>query len=235
MAEYVLTDCKFYFNEYNLSGDMNALALNYSADMQENTSFSKDTHQFLGGLKSVTLGHEGYFSAGTDEVDPTLFTNIATANSVISIGPTDGADGEVAYTMQSILSEYSPGASIGEVMAFSVSAEANGDGLVRGTVMHNSSVSGSGDGTARQLGAVASGESVYASLHVLSGSGSLDVVVQSDDNGSMTSATNRITFTNATAKTSEWMSLAGAVTDDYWRVNYTVTGTFNFVVVIGIK
>ena len=235
MAKHILQDCKLYLSEFDLSGDMNAMALNYSADMQENTTFGNDTHVSLGGLKSVTMGHEGYFSAGTDEVDEVLFNKMAVANSVVTIGPTNGADGEIAYLMQSTVSEYSPGASVGDMMAFSVSSEANNDGLIRGTIMHTASRTSSGVGVTRQLGAVSADQKVYASLHVISGSGSLDIVVESDDNGSMTSDTNRLTFTNATGKTSEFLSLVGAITDDYWRVSYTVTGTLNFIVAIGIK
>lgn len=235
MAETVLTNCKLFFDEYDLSGDVNAIAINYSADMQENTTFSDDTHVSLGGLKSVTMGHEGYFSAGTDEIDPTLFNNMAVADAVMTVGPTTGADGEIAYTMQSVLSEYSPGGSIGDVFPFSVSAEASSSGLVRGTVMLNATVSSTGDGVARQLGAVSDGQSVYGAIHVTSGSGTLLVIAESDDNSGMTSSTARLTFTSITGKTSEWLSLPGPITDDYWRITYVVSGTFDFVVVLGIQ
>jgi hypothetical protein len=62
--------------------------------------------------------------------------------------------------------------------------------------------------------------------------------VESDDNGSMTSATTQITFPQKTFVTSEWLSAAGAITDDYWRVGYTIGGStpsFNFAVVVGIR
>ena len=50
--------------------------------------------------------------------------------------------------------------------------------------------------------------------------------IQSDDNAGFSSATNRITsFTAATARGYQWGSVAGAVTDDYWRCVYTITGT----------
>jgi len=53
----------------------------------------------------------------------------------------------------------------------------------------------------------------------------------------MTSATSRMVFAQATGITSEWLPLAGAITDDYWRLAVTVGGTtpsFNYVVVLGI-
>jgi hypothetical protein len=236
MSKLLLTDSKIWFAEYDVSGDMNSVSLNYSADMQEDTTFSDDTHVMKGGLKSATMGGAGFFSAGTDEIDPTLFNNVAVIDNVISISPTDGSDGERAFTMPTVMSEYKPGASVGDMFAFTISAEASSDGLIRGTVMHNASRSSSGDGSARQLGALSASQTMYAALHVLSGSGTLDVDIYSDDNAGMTSEVERISFTQATAKTFEWKTLAGAVTDDYWRVKYTIgSGTWSFIVILGIK
>ena len=101
--------------------------------------------------------------------------------------------------------------------------------------------SASGNTTGRQLGAVSATQSVYASIHVWSVAGTstptLTAKIQSDDNSSFTSATDRITMSSATAITSEYKSQAGAITDDYWRVNWTVSGTspiFKAIVSIGI-
>ena len=236
MATQVITCSKLWLDGYDLSGRMNALALNVSADMQEDTVLCSDTHTMKGGLKSVTMAHEGFFSGGDGDVDDVLFDSFALAGVPVSIGPVNsGADGELAYFMKATMADYSPGAAVGEMFAFSVTAENAGDGLVRGTIMHNAVESGSGSGTARQLGAVASGEKMYAVIHVISGTGTLDVVVQSDDNSGMTSETNRITFTQATGVTAELLSVDGPITDDWWMVDFTVTGSFEFVVILGIK
>ena len=100
--------------------------------------------------------------------------------------------------------------------------------LGRGTILKNATanVTTDGTGTAYELGAVGASETVYAAVHVhyLDG-GTLDLAIQSDDNGSMTSATERIGFTNATATTSEWSTAAGAITDTWWRVSWTYNGT----------
>lgn len=240
MATLVLKDQKLWFDGYDLSGDMNAIALNYGADMVENTTFGNDTHTMQGGLKTVTMAHEGYWEGGTDNVDDALFNNIAVASKPISIGVEAGADGELGYMMQSLLAEYVPGGAVGEMFAFSLTAEANGDDLVSGTIMHNASRTSSGNGTARQLGSVAAGQKMYAALHVIAASGTsptLDVVVESDDNAGMTSATSQITFDQATAIDGQWKSVAGAITDDYWRINFTIGGTspsFTFIVTLGI-
>lgn len=236
MGKYVLEDCKFWLDQYDLSGDMNAMALNYSADMQEDTTFGSDgTHTFLGGLKSVTIGHEGVLNTGVGEVDEVLFNKVSSLGSIMTIGPTSGADGEVAYMLQTLISEYSPGASIGELLSFSVSGEANENGLIRGTIMSNSPSSSSGVGITRALGAVSTGKRVYATIHVISGSGSLDVIVVSDGDPAMGSPATRITFSNQSGPGSEFSSSSTVSIDDNWRIEYTVSGTFNFVVAVGIK
>jgi hypothetical protein len=117
--------------------------------------------------------------------------------------------------------------------------------VVRGTLLHPSNVSrtSTSTGTGRQLGAVVAGKSMYAALHVISASGTnptLAVILQSDDNAGFTTATSRITFSTATASANraQLSSVAGAITDDYWRISYTIGGTstptFAFAVTAGI-
>jgi hypothetical protein len=241
MTTLVLKDQKLYFDGFNLTGDMNAIAINYSADMIDETTFGDSTHTMKGGLKTATMAHEGFWEGGTDKVDDVLFTNIGVADKPITVGVETGADGELAYMMEAILAEYTPGGSVGELFAFSVAAEASEEGLVRGTIMHTATQIASGNGTARQLGAVSTSQKVFAALHVIAASGSsptLDVIVQSDDAGGFPSAVSQLTFAQATEIGGQFLSKAGAIADDFWRVNFTIGGgspSFTFIVVIGIQ
>lgn len=243
MSSNILTDAKLYVSSFDLSGDMNALALTYAAEMKDNTTFGATTRINKAGLKSIVAQHEGLWdSNGTDQPDDVFFSRIGTANVPVTISPQTGADGEVAFLFQAVHGEYTPGAPVGELYAFTVSMEGdNGAPLVRGMVLHPATArTATGNGTAMQLGAVSATQDVYATLHVIAASGTnptLDVTVRSDDNSGMTTPTTRLTFTQATGITSEWKSAAGAITDDYWRVTYTIGGTnpsFTFVVAVGI-
>jgi hypothetical protein len=242
MAEFVLENAKLWLGGYDLSGDMNALALEYGAETQDNTTFGQDTRTMLGGLKTVRARHEGLWNGGADQVDDVLFSQINVANTPMTFGPQTGADGEAGYSFQSKVASYAPGASVGEMFAFNVSAEAAGAPLVRGTIMHNAARTATGNGTARQLGAVAVGQKLYAALHVVAVSGTaptLDVTVESDDASGFASGITRGTFTQATAIGAQWLTpVAGAITDDWWRVGYTIGGTtpsFTFIVIVGIQ
>lgn len=244
MATQVLTDVKLFAGAYDFSSDMNALALTYASEMRDATTFGNSTRINKGGLKSIVASLEGLWDAdGTDEPDDILFGTVGTSSVPVTICPQTGADGEVAFIFRSIQSEYSTGAQLGDLLAFNVSLEgSDGAPLVRSTILHSaaSARTSTGNGTARQIGAVASGQSLYASLHVIARSGTnptLDVKIQSDNASNFPSATDRITFAQKTAIGSEWSSVAGAITDDWWRVACTLGGTnpsFTFIVAAGI-
>lgn len=240
MAPRVLTDCKLWLAQYDLSGDHNALGLDYAAELRDDTVFGDDTRSRLGGLKTFAFNHQGLWNGGDDEVDDVLFTNMGVADVLMSVAPETGAEGEIGHFGWIEEGEYAPGAQIGEILRFTVSGEAT-DRPVRGTIMANvTGGASSGNGTARQLGAVGAAQKLYAGIHVLSaGTGTLDVTVESDDNSGMTSSTTRITFSQFSAAGSEWATpVAGAITDDWWRVDYTIAGgapDFDFIVLVGIQ
>ena len=201
MAELVYKNCKLYVGGYDLSGSHNELSLAYGADMLDKTAFGTSSRQRRAGLKNVECSHSGFWEGGDNNVDDVLFDNLSLPNQVMTVCPTDGSFGEVAFTFQNVIGEYSPGGNIGELMRFNFAAYGEGD-LVRGTVMETGTKTASGNGTARQLGAVQSGQKLYAALHVIAVSGttpSLTVVVQSDDTSDFLSPTDRITFAAATA------------------------------------
>ena len=185
---------------------------------------------------------EGAVDLGTATVEGTNFGNVGTADTPVTIGLDSGADGEIGYTMKSLTRSFDWGEKIGALQKYSVALSASNERLVRGTIMHNATRTSTANGTARQLGAVAAGKSVYATLHVLdtvSGTNpTLDVVVASAATDSWP-GTSRITFSQKTAIGSQFATpVAGSITDTWWRVQWTITGsntpTFPFVVIIGI-
>jgi len=94
----------------------------------------------------------------------------------------------------------------------------------------------SGNGTAYQHGAVATGKTIVGVLRVLSVSGTLPTltaVIQSSADAAFTVPNARLTFTQATGVTYEVKTAAGPITDTWWRIIYTVGGTSpNFAVVV---
>jgi hypothetical protein len=184
----------------------------------------------IAGLKTATFQAELMADLVTLGLDATLQGYFATADvpQSLSIG---SADGSVTYFGRTLATSYTPiQGAVGDLAMSAITAKTSTGPLVRGRRIHPTSVarSSTGNGTGYQLGALSASQSLYVALHVLdrTGTASMTLSVQSDDNAGFSSATNRITsFTAATARGYQWGSVAGAVTDDYWRCVYTITGT----------
>lgn len=242
MATNVLTDAKLWFDGWDLSGDMNALGHDYAAEMLDDTVFGDDTRSNKGGLKTWAFSHEGLWSGGDDNVDDALFQNIGVEDVLMTTAPETGAAGEVAYFGRIATGEYSPAGSVGEMFRFSVSGEASST-PTRGTIIGNATVTSTGAQSAHQVGAVSASEKLYAGIHVVAASGTsptLDATIESDAADDFTgSESTRVTFSQFTDIGSEWATpVDGAITDDWWRVAYTIGGTdpsFDIIVTIGIQ
>lgn len=229
MAKLILTNAGIFFDGYEIGTDMNSLALEYGADTPEKSAFGDETHIFAaGGLKVATAGGAGFFNA--ENADPALFDNIGAASKLVSLMPARTAGG-VAYFLQAVAGEYAPQGALGEMLQFNISLMANqAPGLLRGSLLHRATgIAASGNGSGFQLGAVGAAQSLYAGLHVFAVAGSsptLDAKIVSDDNAGFTTPTDRITFAQKTAVGAEYATpVAGPITDDYWRLEFTVGGS----------
>lgn len=237
MASEIISGRPVWVGGYEFSNKMNTVALDHGADDIDATTLADSTHVHKAGLKSSGFSMEGFFD---EVIDEQLFGNLSLEDVPVAIAAQQGNAGEVAYFFKTIQGEYQHGGSVGELHTFTAGGNARGD-LVRGSIHINGAVSTSSATSGIQSGAVASGEKVRAALFVTAASGTsptLDVVVESDDNGAFSTATSRITFAQATGVGAEILELDGPITDDYWRINYTLGGTgpgFTFMVVVGIQ
>lgn len=233
MATFVIKDRPTWLGGVAIGSIAHTIAVDYGCEAQDNTVLTDTTRSNTGGLETFGFSMDAYADFTTK--DSELFSGVG-SGVPLTLSSETGADDEVAFLINATQLAHAPiGGNVGDMAGTNISGGAAGQ-LVRGIIEFNGSNSSSATTTGSQLGAVASGERIYANLHVTAAAGTtLDVIVQSDDNGSFTSPTNRITFTQATGITSEHLSLAGAVTDDYWRISYTIAGgSFTFAVALGI-
>lgn len=244
MASFVLKDAKVLYDERNISGIINQIALSFNADLQDDTTVDSDTRSRLAGLLNAMVEQEGFFEAADDN---NFFDNTNYGNEGIAtiIPDNSGNENVRCFFLKVRQAEYTPGATIGEIFSFSLNMESN-SALIKGKVSQDGSETADGEGSVLNLGAVAAGSTLYAALHVLSVSGgtspNLDVTIVSDDDGTFDSAsTTRITFNQFNAAGSQFASVAGAITDTHYRAEWTISDdsggspTFAFVVVIGIS
>lgn len=240
MATAVLTDVTIWLGEYDATGHTNQVSLVADAAELDSTTFGDAGWRSMRcGLQDVAFNARMWNSYTEDEIDDVAFANLGASDIPIAV-TLDGTEGDTAYFFQSAESNVQDGLEIGQ-LAEKIITAVNSDGapLVRGSLTTSKqTVSSSGTGTGAQLGAVSATQSLYSLLVVFASTGSptLDVVIQSDDNAGFSSPTTQITHTQMTGAGFKWATQAGAISDDYFRSSYTFggTGTINFAVLIGV-
>ena len=236
MATFVQTNCGLYYGGYSLASSFNAIALNLGNEVQDKSTYGETTVFNTAGLSSVTLEAEGFWESATDAV---LETSLGSDDTVVSVTPVDQAAGSPSLFSKFTTSTYNPisTGTVGNMMGFSLSAEGRGEKSVSGEILviPATYTSSSESATNASIGAVSASESIYSALHVTAASGTLDVIVESAPSN-WSSESTRITHTQFTAVGAEMKSAAGAITDAYWRVKYTISGggSFDFICSLGI-
>lgn len=243
MSLNALINAKIWLAEYDLSGDLNAVALEETVDQLEATTFGATTKITKPGLLDLKASVAGFINLGAGFSEEFLSSKLGLADVPMTIGPTTGAEGEPAYSFPAAIATFDPLAgkvSDTSMQKFTIEAENTSVRLVRGTIGHNAARTTTGTGTVFNLGAVAAGQGLYGILHVpaISGGPTVTIKIQSAALVGFGSPTDRITFTAVTTKTSQYAFLLGAITDAFWRVTWTITGgagpSITFIVNIGI-
>ena len=239
MATFVQTNVGLYWGGYSLASSFNAIALNLGNSPQDDTVYGDTFVSNAAGLSSVQLEAEGFWESATDSVlQSGLAGNVA--DTVLSVTPVDQAAGSPSLFSKVTTSTYNPisTGTVGSMMGFSLSAEGRGEKSVSGEILviPATYTSSSETVTNASIGAVSATQSVYSAIHVTSANGTLDVIVESAPSN-WSGESTRITHTQFTALGAEMKSAAGAITDAYWRVKWTVGGgdpSFDFICSLGI-
>jgi len=230
MSTLVITDAKILVGGYNLSAFHSSCEMTYEVEILDDTTFgTSGTRSAKPGLKTFSFTGNMFWDTSVDEM---LFNRIGATPEVMSIAPVGNAEGDRSYCLKGVGATYSPASGeVGALMRTNLDARASGTPLVRGQLMATGAKAATGAGSGGQYGAVAAGHTIYSALHVTAISGTavptFTGIIESDDNGSFTSATTRLTHTAMTAIGANWqqsLSVAG-ITDDYWRASWTISGT----------
>jgi hypothetical protein len=241
MAKFVFNDGKVFSGGYDLSSHITSVNLDITAEELDATTINSGGFRSkLGGLKDSTLQMDGFYEAGENKPDALLGASVG--NELIVTTVPDAGVGNTAYFMKSRLFSYQMFGAVGEIAPFSISKSQSSDKVVQGKIEIDGDLTATGNSTGLQLGAVGATERIYAAIHCTAVSGTstptITFKLQSDDNASFTSPTDVITFSDITAIGADFQSAAGAITDDYFRLNYTISGSspsFSIHATIGIE
>lgn len=240
MAHLVLTEPRIYLGSYDITTDTKDVSLDIAVPDLDDSHFGSTWNARLAGVPDASLNFSGSLELTDDGQDETTFGYVGGSDTTVSVAAQYGL-GNVGYGFKSLLASYSLLGAHGEIAPISGSALGQSRAF-RGTQLHlsDSAVTGTGTGTAFNVGAVSSTQRLYATLHVVSASGitpTLDVTIESDDAEGFPSAVTRLTFTQATGKTHQFASVAGPITDTWFRVKHTIGGTdpsFRYFVLVGV-
>ena len=242
MGVAVAVACKIYAGAYDISGALNKVTVDQDGAELNGRVFGNTAGNTVVGLYKPKVSAQGFVTFGTGAVHANVRANLGTSDVPITVSPETGAAGDVAVFLNAIETSYKLGDQVGEILPFTLEARGKGTPAIGGRVFVAAvAKTVTGVSIIQQLGPVAAGQAVYAALHVLSVSGTnptLDVTVKSDALVGFGSPLTQLTFPQAVAAGHGWQLLAGANTDGFWRVDYTIGGTatptFAFVVSVGV-
>ncbi len=211
-------------------------------DLDRTTFASNGWNERIGGLFDMQAALEGFWDA-TDltKPDDTLFANLGAAGTALTVVPTAGTVGSLAYLAKVLQVDYKPAGQVGQLLGWTASVKGN-TAVARGQILHpqGTARTATGNGTAVQVGAVLVTQRMYANLHVLSVAGttpSITVALQSNVDNTFGSPTTRLTFAADTALDGQSLNVLGPITDTWWRATWTISGTtpsFLFAVSAGV-
>ena len=231
MAKFVLQNVRLFAGGADFTTRSNRVELNMEAESKDATSFAATGsvwHEELPGLRSSTVTGAGQWEAGdASMVDDHSWAGLGSVGA-LTIAPATAADGALAYLTAYNRTMYSLGGSVGDVVPWS--GTWNGSWPVaRGQVIATPTPrTATGSGSVFQLPAVAAGQYLVGTLHLMSLSGttpSVSAIVQSSAVVGMTSPTTRLTFNSQSTIGGQVFRIAGPITDTYYRLSYTIAGT----------
>jgi hypothetical protein len=243
MGAYVLTDCGVVLDEFDVSTQTVSIdTLSASADMVRVSAFKKGGFEHylpaLASMESAVSGLADYASGGVAREYPASQVG---AQAVLTLAPQGYATAnDPAVIHRGLLKTLThPTGAVGEAAKFAIAMQSDtGMSMGARVAAPLTSYTTSGlTGTAIAMTGPTATQYMYAALHVTAASGTnLVVKIQSDDNSSFTSATDRITFSTVSAVGSQWSSVAGDLsTETHWRAVITVaSGTFSCLCSIGV-
>lgn len=240
-----LTDARIYLAQYDISGDLNQIAVSVTNDALPDETFGQVAHTKKPGLPTIKANISGFskFNAtALNAIDGRIEGNLSVVDIPLTFAKT-GNIGENSFFFKSMLANFVRDGSIGQLLKFKCDAEATGTNvnLVRATIMEDGKTSrvAAGNSATQTLGAVLSTQKVYAALHVTAFVGTDITFTIKHATTDFATITGMTAFAQVTAPTSEyWLPVAGPITDTFFRVYWTTSGgftSFSAIVSIGIQ
>lgn len=206
-----------YFNEASASVDV---------ETAETTTFGNNDKTYIIGLADGTMSVSGMFDGDTGAVDETIEAALgAEAPGYTTIAPEGLTLGKASYSCQARKTSYEISSPVGDVVATSLSIQADG-GIDRGLLLAAASaVTASGNGTGQDNGASSANGGV-GYLHVTTNTRNGSTTFKVQHSADNITFADLITFTAVSSSTtgSEKIAVTGTV-NQYVRASHAPGGS----------
>jgi hypothetical protein len=240
MADKLVTKATgIYYNGYDIAAESSAVALTYGIEEVGADNFGANYKDWEPGLHHCR-GTVDVMLATDHLLEAAQSAGVGVGTNLLAFLVGGSTAGSIAFALSGLSLNRRRGFQIGQLYSSALDISCKGTPLVRGKLLEAvTSRSASADTTGIQFtGGVSSTQRLYIAYHVTQMTATnLAAVLQRDDNSGFTSATTAITLTTATGITREFASVAGAITDDWYRLSFTLTGagSYTAVAVIAVQ
>ena len=170
MAKVSNTGTRIWLNQYDLSGFLNAAALNVTQETPVVTTFSDAGPRRVVGNYDHAHEHTGFFDGVNDLIDEAIHSLITFDTVEYSLGQMFGSssEGEIVYESLVALSSKPLSGAVGGAVLLNQNYVGRNSAF-RGIILRNATVTGTGNGTGRNMGASTSGQTFRVVFRVFSG------------------------------------------------------------------
>lgn len=130
MSTVHFRNAKILVGGYDVSGDMNQVAIALAAEVLDETCFGDSTRTHKGGLTTVAVSGSGCWDASAGHVDAIAFSLVGVDDTLIAVFPngiTEGATSSLGgFACKGVVESYPLKGDVGSLLAFDLSIQGRG-------------------------------------------------------------------------------------------------------------
>lgn len=227
----------------DFSGVLSSVRIGVNNPTPPATAFADTDETYVEGQASFEIDHNGMFNTASPAYDGEMFTNLTGVIRPVGVYPEGfGSAGNLGYEGEASPRSQDRQSRVSEVLLLNVSWRGDKPLVTTEVLYRSSALTASATSASRQIGSLSATQEMVCVYRVITtpsgGSPTLDAVLRSDDASDMVGNTTRHTFSQTTtSRDFQVARVAGAITDTWWDIDFTITGTtpsYDVVVTIGI-
>lgn len=244
MAQFILTNAKVYAHLYDVSGYLNQGEIQKASDIHDVTPFGATEHRSAPGLQGGNWSLQGFTEFGTTppKIEKIMNTLQGQQDIPLTVVPEGNTVANISLFLPSAFHGYDFGGPHGNHNTFTWNGGTSKWQPISGFLDEPGTTArvATGQTTGQDLGAVSASQFLYAAVHVFAGgTGTADIIVESDSSGAFSSPVTAITFPQFSAVNggSGIMRAAGTFAGDtFFRFKYTLAASpsVTFVASFGV-